>query len=66
MRPWITGSVLTESGDLEVEVTYPDGKVQWMTVDGAAAGALDLIELAEVAERRPPPALVPGRAQPTG
>lgn len=66
MRPWITDSVLNPDGDLEVEVTYPDGKVLWLTVPGEAARALDLVALAEVAEPKPPPGLARGSAQPTG
>ena len=59
-RPWITDSVLTELGDLEIEATYPDGMVKWITVPGELAGSVDLIALAEAARSRPPVPLPPG------
>ncbi len=65
-RPWITNAIRTEFGDWEYEITYPDGKVSWITVPEEVAGAVDLIAMAEVSERQPPPALRLGRRQPTG
>ena len=66
MRPWVTDYAATPDGDHEVQVTYPDGKVAWITIPVEVAGAVDPIDLAEAAERRPPPALARGRSQPTG
>lgn len=74
MKPWITDYVINGDGDHEVQVTYPNGQVAWITVPAEAAGALDIIRAAEISERRPPPTLparggqVPGddRAEPSG
>lgn len=65
-RPWITDSVVADDGSHEVQVTYPNGQVAWITVPPEAAGAVDLIRLAEIAERRPPPTLAAGGGEVPG
>ena len=66
MRPWVTDYVISPEGDHEVQITYPDGKVAWVTVPAAAVGQVDPVDLAELAERRPPATLAPGGSQVAG
>lgn len=57
MRPWVTDYVINPDGDHEVQVTYPDGKIAWLTIPYESVGQVDPIDLAELSERQPPPTL---------